>query len=80
MLRSQITGAELAFLEKIDITHHLQIKALGDVVKLLKEIAKLKASLYDEQALQSKMKNNTNNTNAVNSDNYLLEQQLEEMK
>lgn len=26
------------------------------------------------------MKNNTNNTNAVNSDNYLLEQQLEEMK
>ncbi len=45
-------------MEKLDLTHHLQIKALGDVVKLQKEIAILKDSLSETQV---PVKSNTNN-------------------
>ncbi len=63
------------FLEKIDITHHLQINALGDIVKLLKEISRLKDSLRHEHALQDRLKNTNDNEH-----NKLLENQLEELK
>ncbi len=62
------------FLEKLDLTNHLKIQALGDVIKLQKEIGKLKESLRDERLLQVQLKNNNN----PNTEQLAL--QLDEMK
>ncbi len=56
-------------MEKADLTNHLKIATLGDVVKLQKESAKLRDSLRNEQILELKDKNNDQ-----------LARQLEEMK
>jgi hypothetical protein len=47
--KGQITGASLLFLEKTALKARLQITALGDIIKLQKEIAKLKDSLNEDK-------------------------------
>ncbi len=63
-------------MEKVDLIGQLQIKALSDVIKLQKEILRLKESILDDRLLPNQNIVDNNN-NAVNSQ---LERQLEEMK
>lgn len=64
------------FLQKTDLSNYLKIRALGDTIKLQKEIAKLKDSLKNDNILQTQLDENIE----PDDNNKHLYEQLEKMK
>jgi hypothetical protein len=75
--KCQITGGELAFLDKNDLIQHLNIKALGDSIKLDKLIKELQQSFFAENIIQKQMAIELKDQNLSNQTQGLEAKMLE---